>query len=512
MGNFLDTIESAVLGKPCAFWLNDFPSELHRVTIPFLIFDGVQGCFDEEDNRLINLASNIGFLGVGIALRDNTVMKTIVEILQIFSPVKLDNTGGSRAIVFYVGTQMILLITGLLSTIFGTDDDDVPKSFEGKLLKCGKDSILKGKCAGIPTSVDGMISLFKTSVGRGAGTIPSGCQVGYTNSAGLCYNNPPNPEVFNNKPILGVWWQKKPDPVWINGKLTKYTNTGVRFELIRNFKRGVGGILVESCPKDKPWLDAGICYGERCGKGRMGNWGQNFGLNCRWTGSFCGCHDEHTEKSGLLCWRPGKVGIFHSSKTTCNGRLRARQGGSTLPKLGCSNRTDGQTEQSGLLCYKPCQSLITGRSNFNLSKLHGAGPECWLNLGFNRKTFTSDLGKIPKNCIGDHCLKQTGLCYKPAPIRKDKDGNIVPLSCGGPLCFPLKTVNESRKQVDIAPRKPTPTTCPAKPKPVVIPAVKGVASGIQIKTVEDVGPEVKKLVEQRRKVPTGGTGPFGPVG
>jgi len=207
---------------------------------------------------------------------------------------------------------------------------------------------------------------WKPTKARGAGTIADlQCGPGEEKDAGLCY-----PKCTAGYDGVGpACWQECP---------SGYTDTGVRCE--RTYGNGVGHVMIQSCPGDRPDFKAGLCY-KRC------PWGY------------------HTSTLGM-CLKDRKPWhwSFHAwDYTTVNP--------GTVPYLFCG----AGLVKKGSLCFKPCQSGYSMWSTGNVC-----------SASFTKRTYVRNAGTIPNACP-EGKEYDAGLCYN----IYDKEG----YTCSGPVCW-----------------------------------------------------------------------------
>jgi hypothetical protein len=267
MGNLIGdvagyTFKEAVhllLGPPCAAWTTDLPNNLHRGSIVFVIFDGIAGCGDKKDERLFNALSNAALLAGAVAFRNTTPAKDLALVIQTITGIE-----APPASIIYLGTNAALLVVGIISTLFGPDDPEKPKT---PIEKAWSDieKIVKG--AG--QVVEGGVDLLMDSVNRGVGIIPSVCKLGTTKQTGLCYGGCLKPGYGKPQGPACAWsggfcgcdtgfTQKHGQLCYRPGK-TKFWNAVKPTCYGRLSGRGVGTIPTE-CPPPQCLNESGLCY------------------------------------------------------------------------------------------------------------------------------------------------------------------------------------------------------------------------------------------------------------
>lgn len=199
---------------------------------------------------------------------------------------------------------------------------------------------------------------WRSSSGRGVGTIPTSCGDNQDNDAGLCYPR------------------------------------------CKEGYRGVGPVCWRDCPEG--FSDIGVGCSKPAAYGRGAGYPWKFGDALDDSGMFSRCERDNgsggCEKSGLIVYPKCKPGFhpvgccvcspdcpsdFTDSGVTCTKPSFGR-GVGTIPGCGSSLQYDAG------LCYSPCPSGFTG-----------VGPVCWGGCP----------ASAPVNC-GAGCAASSGECSK----------------------------------------------------------------------------------------------------
>jgi hypothetical protein len=206
--------------------------------------------------------------------------------------------------------------------------------------------------------------------------------------------------------LLGVliWYTLKPmyehfsinaSNFWLDRLTGEFELLGLSWTQFRLFGTAIASATPNTCPKDRPEYDAGLCY-PKCRDGYKG-----IGPVC-WVESFNrgvgtpvlpeDCPEGYKEDSLLTCSKPLKCDTY------CDGNWSWSDGG---------------------FCHTKCEGGLWGRLN--------NGGRC-----FKESDIPEDA-----NPADYHTDKKDGLCYKPCP--EDKTSTIagMPYLCyiGGDLSY-----------------------------------------------------------------------------
>jgi len=206
--------------------------------------------------------------------------------------------------------------------------------------------------------------------------------------------------------LLGIliWYTLKPmyehfsinaSNIWLDRLTGEFELFGLSWTQFRLGGTSIASMTPDTCPKDRPEYDAGLCY-PKCRDGYHGVgpvcWADSFNRGVGTPVLPEDCPEGYKVDSALTCSKP----------------------------LSCSTYCDGNWSWSdGGFCHTKCEGGLWGRLN------HGG--QC---------TKTSD---IPEDANpGDYNTEmKDGLCYKPCP--EDKSSTIagMPYLCykGGDLSY-----------------------------------------------------------------------------
>jgi hypothetical protein len=190
-------------------------------------------------------------------------------------------------------------------------------------------------------------------------------------------------------------FQVKASNLWLDRLTGEFEMLYLTWTQLRVIGAPILSLTPFTCPKNKPDLDAGLCY-EKCREGYHG------------VGPVCWA-DTHNRGVGTpVLPEDCPPGYTVDSALTCSKPVQ------------CSTYCDGNWSWSdGGFCHTKCEGGLLGR----LDK----GGQC---------TKVSDIpkGEDPSNYYTD---KKDGLCYKPCP--KDKSSTVagMPYLCynGGDLSY-----------------------------------------------------------------------------
>lgn len=241
MGGFISKFREVAFGE-CELFLSDFPINLHKFTLPWLIIDNLGVfCVGGKNNRIINAITHGGFIIGLLAANKTKFLQSIGKFLKPFMAMLYKGITDNQAAFIgpYLITQIILIIASFL------------------FPSPAKDESIEEKCKGIVNPIkltECMGQIIKDTKSRKSHALV--CKETQVYDAGLCY-----PKLSENieKTIIhrGPYaWPKCPKG---------FRNDGAYCFKENSYDRGVGVPLKGVCPKDRDhW--GGLCY-KACPKG-----------------------------------------------------------------------------------------------------------------------------------------------------------------------------------------------------------------------------------------------------
>jgi len=176
-----------ILGKKCKVFVEEFPNNLHKASLPYIVGDLLDiTCTKEKNKILLNILGNIGLMVASGAL---SKVKAIEALQGIFPPIFSADPQLNAAVLYYILSNAILIIIDFANPV---EVDTLKKRYAeegvaGIISECTNPF----KCIGVATeAVAGAIKGAYKNPGKQH--VDANCRKNEEEVGGYCYPKCPD--------------------------------------------------------------------------------------------------------------------------------------------------------------------------------------------------------------------------------------------------------------------------------------------------------------------------------